>query len=237
MGEILPGVIDHLTRPQRFHQFQVCAAAHPGHVGPEVAAGKLDRIRADRAGSAVNQDFLSGLDFSLFETLPGCHPCAGDGGGLLVGEIGRFERQHPVFGQAFVLGIAAKIDGEGGGENRVAGFEAGHLPADGFNFPGQFHPQDRAFGSAPSQDKTRHELLPARDGQVETAHDRVADGDGGGMDFDQHFPVPGRGFFHSLSRSTSGGPYFVYTIAFIFIIIPFRVDTILFQELIGDIGM
>ena len=33
-------------------------------------------------------------------------------------------------------------------------------------------------------------------GEVETAHDRVADGDGGGMDFDQHFIVLGRRFFY-----------------------------------------
>ena len=70
-------------------------------------------------------------------------------GGLLVGELGRFERQRPVFGQGFVLGMAPKIDGEGGCENRVAGLKTGYLLTDGFNLPGQFHPQDRAFGSAP----------------------------------------------------------------------------------------
>jgi hypothetical protein len=37
---------------------------------------------------------------------------------------GRFERQHPVFGQAFVLGMASKIDGEGGGENLVTSLES-----------------------------------------------------------------------------------------------------------------
>jgi len=70
-------------------------------------------------------------------------------GGILVGEIGRFERQHPVFGQGFVLGMAAKIDGKGGCENLVAGLKAGYLLTGGFNLPGQFHPQDRAFGFAP----------------------------------------------------------------------------------------
>ena len=37
---------------------------------------------------------------------------------------GRFERQHLVFGQAFVLGMASKIDGEGGGENLVTSLES-----------------------------------------------------------------------------------------------------------------
>ena len=64
-------------------------------------------------------ELFAQVGFFPFETLPGCLPRAGDGGGLLVGEIGRFERQHPIFGQAFVLSMSAKIDGEGGGENRV----------------------------------------------------------------------------------------------------------------------
>ena len=52
------------------------------------------------------------------------------------------------------------------------------------------------LGLSHPQDNPRHELLPTRDGHVETAHDRVADGDGGGMDFDQYFIVPGRRFFY-----------------------------------------
>ena len=174
------------------HQRQVRAAAHPGHVCPEVAAGKLHCVCADRAGCAVDQDLLPRLNLTLLQTAPGGLARAGDRRGLLEGEIGRFERQHPVFGQAFVFGVAAEIDGEGGGEDRVAGLEAGHLLADRFDLPGQLHAQDVTPGSAPPQDQPRHDLLPARDGQVEAAHDRVANGDGRGIDFHQHFVVTRR---------------------------------------------
>ena len=128
------------------------------------------------------------------QTAPGRLRCAGDRRGLFVGENGRFDGDAPVFGQAFVFGMAAKIDREGGGEDRVAGFEADHLPADRFDLPGQFHPQDVTPGPVPSQDQATHDLLPAMDGQIEAAHDGVADGDGGGMDSHQHFTVTRRRF-------------------------------------------
>jgi len=99
LGEILPGVIHHLTRPQRFHQFQVYAAAHPGHLGSEVAAGKLHRIRADRAGSAVDQDFLPRLEFSLFEALPGRLSCARNGGGFGIAKMAGLSASTPFSGR------------------------------------------------------------------------------------------------------------------------------------------
>lgn len=46
------------------------------------------------------------------------------------------------------------------------------------------------------------------DGQVEAAHDRITDGDGGGMDFDQHFPLPGRGFSYLLEQKNIRWPVF-----------------------------
>ena len=119
--------------------------------------------------------------------------------------------QHPVFGQAFVLSVAAKADGEGGGKHWVTGFEADHFCADGFNFPGQFHAPNGMLGMVPPQDKTRHELLAAGDGQIETTHDGVANGDGGGMDFDQHFPVSGRGFLYLFELKNIGrAVFFIY---------------------------
>jgi len=115
-----------------------------------------------------------------------------------MGEICWLDGDHPVFGQTFVLCVPAKIDGKGGCKNRVAWLEAGHLPANRFNFPGQFHPQDRAFGSANPQVKARYDLLPTTDGQVETTHGGIANDDSGGMNFDQHFQVTGCGFLHFL---------------------------------------
>ena len=104
---------------------------------------------ADRTGCAVDQDFLPALDFSLFETLQRCHSRAWDSSSLLVGEIGWFDRDHPVFEQAFIFGMTAEIDGEGGGENWVARLEASHLLANRFNFASQFHSQNGTLGTAP----------------------------------------------------------------------------------------
>ena len=47
------------------------------------------------------------------------------------------------------------------------------------------HAEDVMPGLVPFQDQALHEFLPAMDVQFETPHDRVADRDGGGMDFDQ----------------------------------------------------
>ena len=94
--------------------------------------------------------------------------------------------------------MPAKIDREDGGENRVAGLGAGNLLPDGSNFPDQFHAENVTPGLVPSQDQSPHKFYPATDGQVEAAHDRVTNGDGGGMVFDKNFTIPRYRFLHFL---------------------------------------
>jgi hypothetical protein len=111
---------------------------------------------------------MPGLDLSLLKAMPGGLSPAWDSRGFLIGEIDWFDGDHPILGQAFVFGMSTKIDREGGSKNRVAGFEAGHLSADGLNFPGQFHAEDVTPGLVPPQDQACHEFLPASDiGQFE----------------------------------------------------------------------
>ena len=59
-----------------------------------------------------------------------------NGGGFFVGHVGRFQRHHPVFGQASVLGIGAETE-TARREDLIALLEQRDIAADGFNFPGQ----------------------------------------------------------------------------------------------------
>ena len=130
LGKILLGVINDLIGAQRFHQFQIRGAAYPGHFCPKVVPGKLYRKSTYRSRSAINQNFLSAPDISFSETMQCCHPPTGNGGGFLIGYIGRFYGQHPVFRQTFVLGISAKIHREGRCKNLVTSLESCHILAD-----------------------------------------------------------------------------------------------------------
>lgn len=72
------------------------------------------------------------------------------------------------------------------------------------------HAEDVTSGLVPSENQTCHEFLPASDiWQFETPHDRVADRDGGGMDFDQYFVVARRWFGDVYQLQHFRGPYWV----------------------------
>lgn len=58
--------------------------------------------------------------------------------------------------------------------------------------------QNGTFWTRPSQVDACKKSLPASDGRVETPHDGVTDGHGGGMNFDHHLIVPSRRFLHFL---------------------------------------
>ena len=82
-------------------------AVHGSHVGPKVL-GKLDRKRTYRSTRTIDQNLLSALDISLSEKTQCFKSPNRNGGGFLVGHIGRFYCQRPFFRffrQTYVLGI------------------------------------------------------------------------------------------------------------------------------------
>ncbi len=90
----------------------------------------------------MDKDFLSGLEIPLIPNeIERDVPRLRNGGGFLPGRVGRFYRQHPVFGYADVLGMSAK-SGFGRSKNLVTFFESFYISACSFNFPGQINPQD-----------------------------------------------------------------------------------------------
>ena len=138
-----------LSAPRDFTIFQPGGAADAGDFRSKIF-GKLDRHGTDPAGGAVDQHLLSALNVSLFEQA-GCHDRSiRQGGGLVIGQVGRFERHCPGFGQAEILGIGAHLHPEVG-KHLVAGFEFPDVLADRFDFPGQFTAQDVDFGLVPAK--------------------------------------------------------------------------------------
>lgn len=60
--EILAGVINDLIRPEELDQVHIRAAAYPGHICPEAAAGKLDGKCAHRSGCATGCPLRQGMN-------------------------------------------------------------------------------------------------------------------------------------------------------------------------------
>src|SRR5450759_405438 len=88
------------------------STAYPGNFCPKVL-GKLYRISTYTARSAIDKNFLSALDISFSKKRQCCKSSTRDGGGFLIGHIGRFYCHQPffrptVFWQTSVLGISAK---------------------------------------------------------------------------------------------------------------------------------
>jgi hypothetical protein len=109
-------------------------AADPGDLRTEVL-GELHGSRADRSGCAIDQDALPALDPSLVSKERECRqPSFTDDDGFLIGRIGRFPCQGPVFSDTDVLGVSTKA-GTGRGDDLVTFGESLYLLAGGFTFP------------------------------------------------------------------------------------------------------
>src|SRR5436190_1807213 len=77
---------------------------HRRHVSSEVP-GKLYRKRTNTSTRTMNQHLLSALDMAFSQKIHCFKSTNRKGSGFLIGYIGRFDCQHPVFRQTFVLSI------------------------------------------------------------------------------------------------------------------------------------
>src|SRR6266567_6290394 len=103
-GEICLRVINDLVCPNRAQHVQFPCAVHGSHFSSEVP-GKLYRKRPDTSTGTMNQDLFSTLDMSFSQQMHCFKSPNRKGGCFLIGHIGRFDGQHPVFRQACVLSI------------------------------------------------------------------------------------------------------------------------------------
>src|SRR6266581_3350213 len=103
-GEICLRVINDLVCPNRAQHVQFPCAIHGSHFSSEVP-GKLYRKRPDTSTCAINQHLLSALDMAFSEKMYCIKPTNSKDSGFLIAYIGRFDCQHTVFRQTFVLSI------------------------------------------------------------------------------------------------------------------------------------
>ena len=117
-----------------------CAALQTAVTSAPKDEGSLNRSSPDTARSATDQHVLPAVDLAFSQKIQGGHATPGNGGGFLIGQIGRFDGQSSVFRQAEILGIRAKI----------VPFRSKHLVtlpkaldsfAHCFDFPGKHTPQ------------------------------------------------------------------------------------------------
>ena len=64
LREIFFCVIDHVAGAERFHKIDIARAANTGNFGAHVFCD-LNRKRANAARSAIDQNFLAGLNLSV----------------------------------------------------------------------------------------------------------------------------------------------------------------------------
>ena len=107
----------------------ISRAADAGHICAE-RLGDLHRERAHASRRAVDQDLLSRLDLALVaQTLQGGDRRDGNGGRLLKGDVGRFQRDGAIRANTHILGEGAVPPAE----YLVARLELRHVPADCFD--------------------------------------------------------------------------------------------------------
>ncbi|MNY33610.1 hypothetical protein D3C86_1678950 [compost metagenome] len=70
-GKILFRIIDDIISSQRFHQFQIRSAAHPGNLGPKILR-KLYRRGSYCSRGAIDQNLLPLPDIPFSKKIYGC---------------------------------------------------------------------------------------------------------------------------------------------------------------------
>ena len=133
LGEVLPGVVDHLVGTQRRHHVQVPAAAHSRDFGPQ-GFGDLDRERAYAACRPVHQDMLACVDRAFVpQSLKGGERGHRDRRSLLEREPGGLGSQRDVFADRYQLGKRAR----GGAVDLVPRQKTGDAVADSLDHAGE----------------------------------------------------------------------------------------------------
>src|SRR6266566_863063 len=148
-GEICLRVINDLVCPNRAQHVQFPCAVHGSHFSSEVP-GKLYRKRPDTSTGTMNQDLFSTLDMSFSQQMHCFKSPNRKGGCFLIGHIGRFDGQHPVFRQACVLSIRTQTK-TGPSKHLVPLPKSCDLVADCLNFSGELLSQDHVSWSDETQ--------------------------------------------------------------------------------------
>ena len=123
----------------------------------------------------------------------------GNGGGFLVGAVGRHLCQHPfhrsgLFGQADGLRIGPHAETRGS-ENPVTRPEPGYRLARRFDLTGQLHPRYGHPGWLSQAHEHPHRQREI-EGELQGTKLAVPGGDGRCVDADPHFVLPGDGRLH-----------------------------------------
>jgi len=139
--------------------------------------GELKRCRADRAGRAVDQDPVAGLQGEMLDDRMGVKGAFADDG-LIEAEIRGHLRDRPGFGHAQILRLGAVIPERAHPENAVPGLEQAGRRANGFDGTGEIQAEDvspRPPGAGQQPHDCRMKELAA-----------IGPVDRRGMDPDQH---------------------------------------------------
>src|SRR5262249_25945503 len=147
-------VIDDVVCAERLHHFEIARAAHARHFRAKIL-GKLHRECANAAGCAVDEHFLSGLNFSFVtNTLQGRDARDIDGGRLLKSEASGLWGHRPDGTSAYIFGKGAVSPTE----HFVARFELRHVLADRLNGSGKINAKTYVFWLTQSDAERAHDV-------------------------------------------------------------------------------
>src|SRR5687768_6248751 len=98
-----------MIRPDRAQHLQLPRTVQCCHLSLEMP-GKLDRKSTYTSPSTNDQDFLPRLDIRSSDMLQRFEPSHRERSSFLIANIGRFQRYHPLFREAFVLRISTQTN-------------------------------------------------------------------------------------------------------------------------------
>jgi hypothetical protein len=203
--EIPRGVVEDSVSAQPPDQLHVVRAANRRRLGTE-ALQQLDRRWAYGSGGTIDEDVLPDVDLRRPDVRQGIVRTLGTGCGLLLGHVRRHGRERAVLGDRHVLGVSTEralvVP-----EHSVAGLERRDATADRLDYSRKLSPEDLRSGPCESGEESHEEGPDSPVGAVCPIHRRRAN-------LDEHLVVPGSRLLTSEIRATSGGPYLVWTAAF-----------------------
>ena len=183
--EVALRVVDDLVGAELAEHLELAAAVDRDHLGAGLL-GQLDRVGAETAAGADDEDPLPGADAALAQEAERLHRAVGHGGGLGIAQ-GRRHGHHDAAGPA-----PAGADGLGVGAephprcavHAVPGREAGHPVAERLDLAGELLAEDPH--PRPEDAERQADGEPDPRGELEPADLAVRPRGGRGMHADEH---------------------------------------------------
>ena len=162
---------------------------------------QLHREDPDAPGRTVHEDLLPRLHLGVPQKMQRRDPTKEDGGGFVMGHVGRLGSEQPILCETHVFGMSAELESVRS-ENLVAGLEPRHGSAHRLDSAGELGTEDLELGAPEPVHESYDERIRLSHPPVRRAHRRR-------VNANEDFVVVGNRFgdvcdFENVGRTVSG---------------------------------